>query len=144
MTGYWEARAKAYEQYVGQRQAEIDAEMAAEDAAAEEYDRQRQAEIEAGLDEEEGPEPYTTEWYLATGNYVDPEPDWDAGEPYLDHAYGVAYYDTVAAMEAGRELWPEYRHVPPEPESAGEPAARPAPSRADPDPWACAEMEAGS
>ena len=144
MTGYWAWTKKAYEPHVRQRQAEIDAEMAAEDAAAEEYFAQRQAEIEAELaDAEPGPEPGTREWYIETGNYIDPEPDWDAGEPYLDHAHGVAYYDTVAAMEAGRERWPEYKHVVPEPESAG-PGERPAPSQPDPDPWACPEMEAGS
>jgi hypothetical protein len=142
MTGFWAAVAKAYLPYVKDRQAEIDAELAAEDAAYEEYAKQRRAEIAAELaDAEPGPEPGTTEWHIATGNYIDPEPEWDAGEPYLDHAHGVAYYDTVAAMEAERERWPEYKHVAPEPE-------RPAPApreviQPDSDPWACRETEAG-
>jgi hypothetical protein len=93
-----------------------------DDAAYEEYAAQRRTELAAEFsgDAEPGPEPGTREWHIATGNYIDPEPDWDAGEPYLDHAHGVAYYDTVAAMEAGRERWPEYRHVSPESERDAE------------------------
>ena len=63
-----------------------------------------------------GLEAGTSEWADETGNYVDPEPGWDAGEPYADHAHGVAYYDTAEGLAAGCERWPEYRHVGPEPE----------------------------
>lgn len=66
-----------------------------------------------------GPEPGTREWDIATGRAIDPEPDWDLGEPYLDQAHGVAYWDTAAAMEAGRDRLPSYRHVGPEPEVLG-------------------------
>lgn len=40
------------------------------------------------------PEPGTTEWAYATGNYVDAEPDWDAGPPYTDPAHGTVFHDT--------------------------------------------------
>lgn len=77
----------------------------------------------ADLELDAGPEPGTNEWRHETGNYVDPEPDWDSGQPYIDHAHGVAYWDTAAAMAAGQGRWPSYRHVGPEadaePEAGG-------------------------
>jgi hypothetical protein len=68
-----------------------------------------------------GLEPGTNEWAYATGNYIDPEPDWDRGEPYLDHRHGVAYYDTQAAYEAGQDRYPDYQHVAPEPQPDPDP-----------------------
>jgi hypothetical protein len=68
----------------------------------------------------QGPEPGTDEWAYATGNYIDPEPDWDTGEPYIDQAHGIAYYDTAEGLAAGRERYPGYRHVGPEPEPEAE------------------------
>jgi hypothetical protein len=92
-----------------------------DDAAYEEYAAQRQAELAAELsDEEPGPEPGTREWHIATGNYIDPEPDWDAGPPYVDHAHGVMYWDTAAEVDSGRERYPSYRHVGPEPDREAE------------------------
>ena len=61
-------------------------------------------------------EPGTDEWAAETGNRIDPEPEWDAGEPYVDHAHGVVFYDTEAGMAAAQERWPSYRHVGPQPE----------------------------
>jgi hypothetical protein len=73
-------------------------------------------------------EPGTTEWAYETGNYVDPEPDWDAGSPYVDHAHGVVFYDEASEVDAGRARWPGYRHVGPELEAqAGSAAAEPEP-----------------
>lgn len=63
------------------------------------------------------PEPGTYEWHVQTGNYVDPEPDWASGEPYVDAAHGVAYWDTAEAMAAGRERYPDYQQVGPEREA---------------------------
>lgn len=59
-------------------------------------------------------EPGTNEWAYETGNYVNPEPGWDAGSPYVDHAHGVVFYDKASEVDAGRPRWPEYRHVGPE------------------------------
>ena len=89
-------------------------------------------------DMSQGPEPGTREWRLQTGNYIDPEPDWDAGPPYVDHAHAVMYWDTASEADAGRERYPGYRHVGPEPETEAETA------RDDPDPWAFPEPEAES
>lgn len=72
---------------------------------------------EPDLDAGAEPEPGTNEWHYATGNYVDPEPEWGAGEPYVDSAHGVAYWDTPEGMAAGREQYPDYRHVGPEQEA---------------------------
>ena len=72
-------------------------------------DTERWADQERDLDEErynrellrdEGPEPGTHEWRCATGNYVDPEPVWGKGEPYVDHAHGTMFWDTAKGMEA--------------------------------------------
>ena len=65
-------------------------------------------------------EPGTNEWAYETGNYVDPEPGWDAGSPYVDHAHGVVFYDKASEVDAGRARWPEYRHVAPETERESE------------------------
>jgi hypothetical protein len=61
-----------------------------------------------------GPEPGTREWAIETGNYIDPEPDWDQGEPYVDHAHGIAYWYTAEGLATGRDRFPSYRHVGPE------------------------------
>lgn len=76
---------------------------------------EREDEADAG-----GPEPGTYEWRIGQGSYVDPEPEWDAGEPYIDHAHGTAFYDTRAGYEAGRVRYPDYRHVAPDPETEPE------------------------
>jgi hypothetical protein len=95
----WEVDEALYEGWVAQNQAEL-------------------AELAAKADDPEaGPEPGTYEWHIATGNYIDPEPDWDLGEPYVDERHGVMYYDTQAAYEAGRVKYPSYQHVGPEPET---------------------------
>jgi hypothetical protein len=60
--------------------------------------------------------PGTNEWAYETRNYMDPEPDWNAGSPYVDHAHGVVFYDEASEVEAGRERWPSYRHVGPQSE----------------------------
>lgn len=65
-------------------------------------------------------QPGTNEWAYETGNYVDPEPDWDAGTPYVDPYHGVMYHDTASEADAGRARWPRYRHVGPEPEREAE------------------------
>ncbi len=72
-----------------------------------------------GPEPDPGPEPGTREWHIATGNYIDPEPGGDR-EPYVDAVHGVAYYDTQACYDAGREQYPSYRHVAPEPEKEAE------------------------
>ena len=59
----------------------------------------------------QGPEPGTNEWAYETGNYIDPEPDWDSDGPHLDTAHGVAYWDTASEVDAGRERYSGYRHV---------------------------------
>ena len=84
----------------------------------------------------QGPESGTNEWAYQTGNYIDPEPDWDAGPPYVDHYHGIMYWDTVSEVDAGRERYPRYRHAGPEPETEAETA------RDDRDPWAFPEPEA--
>ena len=87
-------------------------------------------------DMSQGPEPGTREWRLETGSYIDPEPDWDAGPPYVDHAHAVMYWDTASEAGAGRERYPGYRHVGPEPGTEAETA------RDDPDPRVFPEPEA--
>ena len=87
-------------------------------------------------DMSQGPEPGTREWRLQTGNYIDPEPDWDAGPPYVDHAHGEMYWDTASEVDAGRERYPRYLHVGPEPGTEAETAWD------NPDPWALLEPEA--
>ena len=74
----------------------------------------------------QGPEPGTNEWAYETGNYIDPEPDWDYGEPHLDAAHGVAYWDTASDVDAGRERSSGYRHVGPDDPWWREPASDPA------------------
>jgi len=39
----------------------------------------------------DGPEPGTTEWQLQQGSYIDPEPDWDCGPPWVNPATGAVY-----------------------------------------------------
>jgi hypothetical protein len=84
----------------------------------------------------QGPEPGTNEWAYQTGNYIDPEPDWDAGPPYVDRYHGIMYWDTASEVDAGRERYPGYRHVGPEPETKAET------TQDDPNPWAFPEPEA--
>ena len=113
-------------------------------------------------DMSQGPEPGTREWRLQTGNYIDPEPDWDAGPPYVDHAHGEIYWDTASEADAGRERYPSYRHFGPEPGTEAETAevnagrerhprylhVGPEPGTEaetawdNPDPWALLEPEA--
>jgi hypothetical protein len=62
----------------------------------------------------------TNEWLYETGNHVDPEPGWDAGSGYVDHAHGVVFYNKASEVDAGRARWPEYRHVAPETERESE------------------------
>jgi hypothetical protein len=66
------------------------------------------------------PEPGTYEWAMETANAVDPEPDWEAGEPYADQARGVMYYDTQAGYEAGVAKYPGWTHAQPGPEPGRE------------------------
>jgi hypothetical protein len=77
---------------------------------------------EPEADEWDEPEPGTGEWAYQTGNYIDPEPDWDAGPPYVDHAHGEVYWDTASEADAGRERYPSYRHFGPEPGTEAETA----------------------
>ena len=60
-------------------------------------------------------EPGTNECAYETGNYVYPEPDSDAGSPYVDHAHCAVFYDKASEVGARRARWPEYRHVGPVP-----------------------------
>ena len=78
----------------------------------------------------QGPGPGASEWLYQAGNYIDPEPDWDAGPPYIDHAHGIMYWDTANEADAGRERYPGYCHRGPKPETEAETA------RDDPDPRA--------
>jgi hypothetical protein len=91
------------------------------------------------------PERGTNEWAYQTGNYIDPEPDWDAGPPYVDHAHGEMYWDTASQADAGRERYPGYRHFGPEPATEAETTRDGNPRHlhpADPDPWAFLDPEA--
>lgn len=61
---------------------------------------------EPEADEWDEPEPGTNEWAYQTGNYIDPEPDWDARPPYVDHAHAEMYGEAASDVDAGRERYP--------------------------------------
>ena len=50
---------------------------------------------------------------IETGR-ADPEPHWDGAEAYVDDREGLVFWDTRKAMEAGRDKYPDYRHIGPE------------------------------
>jgi hypothetical protein len=65
--------------------------IAEQERDAEEWAIRNAEQSAAGI--KDGPEPGTREWYIETGNYIDPEPDW-GHNPAIDPVNGNRYYDT--------------------------------------------------